>query len=95
VIYDLMQQAFFKPCVHLVLYNRIKSNIVSGVTSVLVPGITIVELMRDEFLLEHSLFSRRLEFVSFKQGKGQSMSDAVNDLQRLGDLYLYLYIFWV
>jgi hypothetical protein len=44
-----------------------------------------MELMRDEFLLEHSLFSRRLAFFRFKQGKGQSMSDAVNDLQHLGD----------
>jgi hypothetical protein len=44
-----------------------------------------MELMRDEFLLEHSLFSRRLAFFCFKQGKGQSMSDAVNNLQLLGD----------
>jgi hypothetical protein len=44
-----------------------------------------MELMRDEFLLEHSRFSRRLAFFRFKQDKGQSMSDAVNDLQRLGD----------
>jgi hypothetical protein len=41
--------------------------------------------MRDEFLLEHLLFCRRLAFFRFKQGKGQSMSDAVNDLQRLED----------
>jgi hypothetical protein len=44
-----------------------------------------MELMRDELLLEHSLFSRWLAFFLFKQGKVQSMSDAVNDLQRLGD----------
>jgi hypothetical protein len=80
-----VQQAFFKACVHSVLYNRIKSNIVSGVTPVLGPGNTVMELMRDEFLLEHSLFSRRLEFFCFKQGKGQSMSDAVNDLQLVLD----------
>jgi hypothetical protein len=30
-----VQQAFFKECVHLILYNRIKSNIISGVTPVL------------------------------------------------------------
>jgi hypothetical protein len=80
-----VQQAFFKACVHSILYNRIKSNIVSGVTPVLGPGDSVMGLMRDEFLLEHSLFSRRLAFFRFKQGKGQSMSDAVNDLQRLGD----------
>jgi hypothetical protein len=80
-----VQQAFFKACVHSVLYNRIKLNIVSGVTPVLSQGNTVMELMREEFLLEHSLFSRRLAFFGFKQGKGQSMSDAVNDLQRLGD----------
>jgi hypothetical protein len=44
-----------------------------------------MELMRDEFLLEHSLFSRRLALFHFKHGKGQSMSNAVKDLQRLGD----------
>jgi hypothetical protein len=44
-----------------------------------------MELMRDEFLLEHSLFFRRLALFRFKQDKGQSMSDGVNDLQRLGD----------
>jgi hypothetical protein len=71
--------------VHSILYNRIKSNIVYGVNPVLGPGNSVMELMRDEFLLEHSLFSRRLAFFRFKQGKGQSMSDAVNDLQRLGD----------
>jgi hypothetical protein len=93
-----VQQAFFKACVHSILYNRIKSNIVhsilynriksnivSGVTLVLGPGDSVMVLMRDEFLLEHLLFSRRLAFFRFKQGKGQSMSDAVNDLQRLGD----------
>jgi hypothetical protein len=52
---------------------------------VLGPSNTVMELMRDEFLLEHSLFSRRLDFFLFKLGKGQSMSDAMNDLQRLGD----------
>jgi hypothetical protein len=80
-----VQQAFFKACVHLILYNCIKSNIVLGVTPVLGPGDSVMELMRDEFLLEHSLFTRRLAFFRFKQGKGQSMSDAVNDFQRLGD----------
>jgi hypothetical protein len=62
-----------------------KANIVFGVTPVLGPGDSVMKLMRDEFLLEHSLFSHRLAFFCFKQGKGQSMSDAVNDLQRLGD----------
>jgi hypothetical protein len=75
----------FKVCVHPVLYSCIKSNIVSGVTHVLGPGNTVMELMRDEFLLEHSLFSLRLDFFRFKQGKRQSMSDAMNDLQCLGD----------
>jgi hypothetical protein len=80
-----VQQAFFKACVHPVLYGRIKLNIVSGVTPVLGPGATVIELMRDKFLLEHSLFSCWLDFFRFKQGRGQSMSDAMNELQRLGD----------
>jgi hypothetical protein len=46
-----VQQAFFKACVHLVLYGRIKSNIVSGVTTVLDPGATVMEWMRDKLLL--------------------------------------------
>jgi hypothetical protein len=79
------QQAFYKACAHSILYNRIKTYIVSGVTLVLGPGNTVMGLMRDEFLLEHSLFARRLAFFCFKQAKGQAMSDAVNDLQRLGD----------
>jgi hypothetical protein len=54
-------------------------------TPVLGPGDSVMGLIRDEFLLEHSLFSCRLTFFCFKQEKGQSMSDAVNDLQRLGD----------
>jgi hypothetical protein len=80
-----VQQAFIKACVHSILYNRIKTYIVSGVTPVLGPGNTVMGLMRDEFLLEHSLFARRLAFFRFKQAKAQAMSNAVNDLQRLGD----------
>jgi hypothetical protein len=80
-----VQQAFFKACVHSILYNRIKSYILSGVTPVLGPGNTLMGLMRDEFLLEHSLLARRLAYFRFKQAKGQAMSDAVNELQRLGD----------
>jgi hypothetical protein len=57
-----VKQAFFKACVHPVLYNHLTSNRVSGVTPVLGPGDTVMELMRDTFLLEHSLFSRRLDF---------------------------------
>jgi hypothetical protein len=80
-----VQQAFFKTCVHPVLYGSIKSNIASGVTPVLGTVATVMELMRDEFLLEHALFSCRLDFFRFKQGRGQSMSDAMTKLQRLGD----------
>jgi hypothetical protein len=80
-----MQQAFFKACVYPIFYNHIKSNIVSGVTPVLGPGNTDMELMRDKFLLEHSLFSLRLDLFCFKQGRGLSMSDAMNELQRLAD----------
>jgi hypothetical protein len=65
----VVQQAFFKACVHLVLYNRIKLNIVSGVTPVLGQGNTVTELMRDEFLLVHSLFSRRLEFFVLSKAR--------------------------
>jgi hypothetical protein len=57
-----------------------------SLTPVLGQGNMVMELMRDEFLLEYSLFSPQLAFFRFKQGKGQSMSDAFNDLQRLGDL---------
>jgi hypothetical protein len=80
-----VQQAFFKACVHPVLYGRIKLNIVSGVTPVLVPGATVMELRRNKCLLEHPLFSRRLDFVRLKQARGQSMPDAMTELHRLGD----------
>jgi hypothetical protein len=65
-----VQQAFFKACVHSILYNQIKSYIISGVTPVLGPGNTVMGLMRDEFLLEHSLFARRL--VYFQASKRSS-----------------------
>jgi hypothetical protein len=55
-----VQQAFFKACVHPLLYGRIKSNIVSGVTPVLGQGATVMVLMRDKFMLEHPLLSLRL-----------------------------------
>ena len=44
-----------------------------------------MERLRDEFLLEHSLFARRLAYFQFKRERGQPMSDAVNELSRLGD----------
>jgi hypothetical protein len=62
-----VQQAFFKACVHLILYNRIKTYIVSGVTPVLGPGNTVMGQMRDEFLLEHCLPADLRFSVSSKQ----------------------------
>jgi hypothetical protein len=44
-----VQQALFKACVHSVLYNCIKPNIVSGVTPVLGQGNTVMELMGMSF----------------------------------------------
>lgn len=79
------QHAYFKNCISCALFGRIQSRIVQGVTPLLGAGATVMGYLKDEFLLEHPLFARRLQFFRFKQQRGQLMSDAVAQLQRLGD----------
>ena len=45
-----------------------------------------VELLRDEFLIQHPLFSRRLDFFNFKQSSGQAFSDWYQKLKKKGDV---------
>jgi hypothetical protein len=79
-----VQQAYFKACIHPSLYGRIQSLIIKGQTPIL-GRIGACSILKNEFLVEHPLFSRRLDFFCFKQGYGQSMSNAMAELQKLGD----------
>jgi hypothetical protein len=79
-----VQQAYFKACIHPSLHGRIESQIVKGQTPIL-GRIGACSILKTEFLVEHPLFSRRLYLFCFKQGYGQSMSDAMAELQKLGD----------
>jgi hypothetical protein len=79
-----VQQAYFKAFIHPSLYGRIESLIIKGQTPIL-GRIGACSILKNEFLVEHPLFSRRLDFFCFKQGYGQSMSDAMAELQKLGD----------
>jgi hypothetical protein len=66
------------------LYGRIEALIIKGQTPILGQN-GACSILKNEFLVEHPLFSRRLDFFRFKQGYGQSMSDAMADLRKLGD----------
>jgi hypothetical protein len=79
-----VQQAYFKACIHPSLYGRIESLIIKGQTPILGRN-GACSILKNEFLVEHPLFSRRLDFFRFKQGYGQSMSDAMAELRKLGD----------
>jgi ribosomal protein S27E len=79
-----VQQAYFKACFHPSLYGRIEAFIMKGQTPILGRN-GACSILKNEFLAEHPLFSRRLDFFRFKQGYGQSMSDAMAELQKLGD----------
>jgi hypothetical protein len=79
-----VQQAYFKACIHPSHYGRIESLIVKGQTPIL-GQIGAWSILKNEFLVEHPLFSRRLDFFCFKQRYGQSMSDAMAELRKLGD----------
>jgi hypothetical protein len=79
-----VQQAYFKACIHPSLYGRIESLIIKGQNPI-IGRIGACSILKNEFLVEHPLFSRRLDFFCFKQGYVQSMSDAMAELRKLGD----------
>jgi hypothetical protein len=97
-----VQKSYFKACIHPSLNGRIELLIVKGQTPIL-GRIGACSILKNEFLVEHPLFSRRQDFFRFKQGYGQSMSDAMAELQKLGyqatlgaldatDLYIMHYL---
>jgi hypothetical protein len=79
-----VQQAYFKACIHPSLYGRIESLIIKGQTTILGQN-RACSILKNEFFVEHPLFSRRLDFFRFKQRYGQSMSNAMAKLRKLGD----------
>jgi hypothetical protein len=94
-----VQQAYFKACIHPSLYTQIAALIIKGQR----PYWGACSILKNEFLVENLLFSRRLDFFCFKQGYGQSMSDAMAELGKLGnqatlgaldatDLYIMRYL---
>ena len=44
-----------------------------------------MDLLRDKFLVQHPLFSRRLDFFNFKQSNGQAFTDWYQKLRKKGD----------
>jgi hypothetical protein len=67
-----VQQAYFKACIHPSLYGRIEALIIKGQTPIL-GARGACSILKNEFLVEHPLFSRRLDFFRFKQGYEQSI----------------------
>jgi hypothetical protein len=56
-----VQQAYFKACIHPSLYSRIESLIIKGQAPILGRN-GACSILKNEFLVEHPLFSRRLDF---------------------------------
>jgi hypothetical protein len=79
-----VRQAYFKACIHPSLYGRIEALIIKGKIPIL-GARGACSILKNEFLVEHLLFSRRLDFFHFKQGYGQSMSYPMSELPKLGD----------
>ena len=49
------------------------------------PDVSCVELLRQEFLIQHPLFSRRMDFFSYTQAQGQAFTDWAAKLAKKGD----------
>ena len=82
------QHAHFRACLDAYLNSRLHPHVQPN-TPVLEDPANVtkccVELLRDEFLIQHLLFSRRLDFFNFKQSSGQAFSDWYQKLKKKGD----------
>ena len=80
------QQAYFRACIDSYLEDRLQSKI-APVTPVLPEDgkVSCLNLLNDEFLLNHPVFARRLDFFQAKQAHNQNFTDFAQNLIRMGD----------
>ena len=85
---EVEQQAHFKACLDAYLNSRLHQHIKPN-TPILPDPTSLdrscIELLQDEFLVQHPLFSRRLDFFNFKQSSGQAFTDWYQKLRKKGD----------
>ena len=84
----LEQQAHFHSCLDNYLSNRLEDKIKPGTPVLPDPAsvdVSCVELLRTEFLVQHPLFSRRLDFFKYTQAQGQAFTDWAQKLRKKGD----------
>ena len=80
------QQAYFRACIDSYLEDRLQSKI-TPLTPVLPEDgkLSCLDLLNDEFLLNHPIFARRLDFFQAKQPHHQNFTDFAQNLMRMGD----------
>jgi len=82
---EVEQQAHFKACLDAYLNSRLHQHIKPN-TPILPDPTSLdrscIELLQDEFLVQHPLFSRRLDFFNFKQSSGQAFTDWYQKLRK-------------
>ena len=82
------QHAHFKSCIDAYLTSRLHQHILPNTPVLPDPANTskcLVEMLQEEFLVQHPLFSRRLDFFNFKQSTGQAFTDYYQKLRKKGD----------
>jgi len=82
------QQGYFLNCVDTYLYSRLQTKI--GPATTIFPDPTnttdsMVELIKNEFLIQHPIFVRRLDYFRTSQSSGQRFSDWSQKLHKMGD----------
>ena len=82
----LEQQAYFKAFIDAHLNSKLRSKIQNN-TPVLdsATDVSCMDHLREVFLVQHPIFSRRLAFYKAKQEPGQEFSDFAAKLERQGD----------
>ena len=84
----LEQQAYFKNCIGAYLISRINAKIQPNTPVLPDPAgtdISCIELLKEEFLVQYPLFTRRLDFFQYKQSQGQQFTDWETTLRKKGD----------
>ena len=77
------QHFYFRSCIDAYLNERLDRNVTDGTPVLEERGaVTLISLLRDEFLIIHPLFSRRLELFRSKQRSGVKYSDYLHSLIR-------------
>ena len=82
----LEQQAYFKAFIDAHLNSKLRSKIQNNTPVLDDPAdVSCLDLLREVFLVQHPIFSRRLAFYRAKQEPGQEFSDFAAKLERQGD----------